>query len=131
MRIDTTLTDEQRDAVKEYAVQNGYTMPKAYTQLILDALHDRFCMRYHPETENYGVMFAGYNNNVLTYTTLEKIQHNLKYHEGEWVRVYSPRWYALERAGIAPEREPSIWFDGEEEEKELKDVVAEGVEENE
>lgn len=111
MRIHTRLTDEDRDAVKEYAMNHGYTMKQAYTTLIRDALHDRFLMRLHPETGNVGVKFAGFNNSVMTNVPTERFFDRLEYHDGDWVCVYAPRQYALERAGVDVDRDPSFWLD--------------------
>lgn len=113
MRIDTQLTDQDRDAVKEYAVKHGYTMKRAYTQLVRDALHDRFLMRLSTSTGNLGVKFAGYENHVLTNLSVERMLSRLEYYNGEWACVYAPRWYALENAGFDVEREPTFWIDGD------------------
>ena len=109
MRIDTQLTDKQRDAVKEYAVNHGYTMKRAYTNLILDGLYDRFLMRMHPEKGNVGVKFAGRNSSILTNIGEDYLIDQLKQHDGDWVRIYAPNLYALERVGIETPDDPVLW----------------------
>jgi hypothetical protein len=113
MRISTNITDQEREAVKEYAVNHGYTMKRAYTQLIRDALYDRFLMRDNPGKDTVGVKFEGFENSVMTNIKTNKLLGNLEYFDGEWATVYAPRAYALSDVGIETELPPYIWFDGE------------------
>lgn len=114
MRPQLNIDDETRDAVKEYAVQNGYTMPEAYGRLIRHGLYGRFCMRVN-ESGSYGVKFAGDESSVTTNISADKLQRNLEYHAGDWVTIYAPRIFALERAGVDVDIPPSVWFDHDDE----------------
>lgn len=111
MRIDTDLTEQDRDAIAVYASTNNLTMKGAYTELLRSALWDRSIITNH-DNGNVGLGFYGHDSGIYTNVQPEQLTEFEGYRT-----IYWPRKFALVEAGFDLSNQENTYpslFGGEE-----------------